>query len=120
MTDAQPTPDELTAENELICEKLLGLKKHCDRPDCRDWYLPDDRRYWNNPSFTTWADAGLILDALREKALVTMTQLRDGVPQRCTIVTAYEPANDGLHKGFGATTPLAIRAAALEYIRSLP
>lgn len=116
----QGSPDALSSENALICEKLLGLTKHCAAASCPDWRTADGKRFWSNPTFDNWSDAGLILDALREKALVTMTQLRDGVPQRCTIVTGIEFGNEGIHKGFGGTSPLAIRAAAIEYIRSLP
>jgi hypothetical protein len=103
----QVPPDSLSTqqENELICEKLLGLKKHCDRPDCHDWRTADGNRYWNNPSFTTWADAGLILDALNN-------------------VVGWEPARARSNLGWllktGELTPFAVRAEALEYIRRQP
>ena len=67
----QRTPDELSRENELICHLLLGWE-----------VLPGistfGEKRWNDktalgdvwpttPKFTTWADAGLILEALQSK-----------------------------------------------------
>jgi hypothetical protein len=112
------TPDSLStqAENDLICEKLLGwTKEKCfSQYDGRSMgfvWKRGERDYPGWPSFTTWADAGLILDALTnkyEEAIVTST-----LPG-CWLATA------GNHGCSGDTGPLAIRAATLEYIRSLP
>jgi hypothetical protein len=112
--DAQRTPDELTAENELICEKLLGwklagrgtfgAKMWLDRP------YGDDGEQWHTvvtPSFDNWADAGLTLDELQKRsydargAADVLLELGD--------------------KLIGALlTPAAIRAATIKYVRSLP
>jgi hypothetical protein len=109
----QRTPDELTAENDLICTKLLGLTKHCSAPSCPDWRTADGKRFWSNPTFDNWADAGLILNALAATAVYFEHGYDDNDNEWfCEI----RP-----HWSIWATTgPLAIRAAALEYIRSLP
>jgi hypothetical protein len=117
----QRTPDALStqAENELICEKLLGFKKHCDRPECRDWYLPGGGRYWNNPSFTTWADAGLILEAFERRHAdydIERTETDTGYASTFRVFTD-RTSQKTLRAG---AVPLAIRAAAIKYVRSLP
>jgi hypothetical protein len=97
-------------ENALICARLLGWKQ-------LDFELFDVDGTVNGrriaPKFTTWAEAGLILDAM--------------VAKRVTFDVYHE--DEDFMTSFGgmpacissATTgPLAIRAAALEYIRSLP
>ena len=105
----QRTPEEeyvlqLHTENVSIVEKLLGWKRAGD-PDVPIWLKPatETRReeQWYTPSFTTWAEAGLIIDALQS-------------------VVGWEPARARSQLGWllktSELTPLAIRAAALEYI----
>lgn len=67
MSTEQRTPDELTAENELICEKLLGWKRTVrgKLSGCQFWNTePSQIR---TLAFTTWEEAGLILEALQAK-----------------------------------------------------
>jgi hypothetical protein len=102
------TPDELTAENELICEKLLGWIRHDYGKDSPAWEVPSKTGEYQptifyTPSFTTWAEAGLILEALQRRG-------PDAVPYRRLI---------GIRLTQGLLGPVDIRAAALEYIRSL-
>lgn len=110
--DAQRTPDALStqAENELICEKLLGWIRHnYPANDSPAWEVPSKAGEFQptvfvTPSFTTWAEAGLILEAL----------------------AAQWPKSKDMFRGLGGSmclggiTPSEIRDAALEYIRSLP
>lgn len=123
--DTQRSPDELTAENELICEKLLGWKPApVTALGLKSWYpnpYGDDGEQWRSeptPSFDTWAEAGLILEAL--------TARRD----HGWCLGDAEPARDvrcfsmGIHgykyNAIRQTGPEAIRDAALYFIRSLP
>ena len=109
-------------ENIEICLRLLGWRRHPD-PELSGWYAPpDDRCFMNSavhkqfPTFSTWADAGLILDALRAHK-VTLINLGCAELERweCGI------AAPGFEQAFiDESGPLAIRSAALEYIRSLP
>lgn len=95
-------------ENQLICEKLLRWKRSGFRGPIWYW-LPtpygDDGAQWHEvttPAFTTWEDAGLILDALAAKW----------------------PASKVFFRGLGGSMILGgltapeVRAAALEYIRA--
>jgi hypothetical protein len=107
----------LTAENDLICEKLLAWKRSGTG---ESWGM--QRSLWRTgsnelrgmPSFDTWADAGLILDALHARD-VTFGVYRDGAgTSRWNVqiaMRAYAFANSG---------PAAVRDCALRYIRSLP
>jgi len=104
------TPDELRQESELICEKLLSWVRVDSVRGVR-WRRASDSKLnfevLQTPSFTTWAEAGLILDAMIDR----------------------EPVLWKHHEGWQAhfdqpwdwsiqpTGPLAIRAAALEYIK---
>lgn len=117
--DAQRTPDELNAENALICERLLkwkparlsGLGFQMWRPDP----YGDDGAQWaerSTPSFDTWADAGLILDALPREL--------EYVVGYCDIEKQWYCGQSIGADTYADTGPVAIRAAALEYIRSLP
>jgi len=117
--NAQPTPDELTAENELICEKLLRWQpvRAC-RTRIKEWLdtpYGDDGAQWHTvvtPSFTAWAEAGLIMDALSEAGLKTVVGDKSvSGGWWCTADAICQLRNTG---------PLAIRATALKYIRSLP
>lgn len=108
------TPDALstTEDNELICEKLLGWKVS----SVIGYWFPsqDHAGTRRTPSFTTWADAGLILDALHARD-VTFEVYRDGggtlrwnvVIAMCTYVCA-------------SSGPAAVRECALKYIRRRP
>lgn len=96
-------------ENELIVEKLLKW----ERIDSVTWRNPDGS--FNGeplPAFTTWADAGLILDAL-ERAGEYFEVRRDEGRWECLEALFVNWA--AKHPTSG---PLAIRAAALEYIRT--
>jgi hypothetical protein len=111
---AHRTPDELGIENEAICEKLLGWK----RSSIVGYWFPSQEHAGTvrTPSFTTWADAGLILDALNKRVLgVEVGNFgRYEAHWYCDIESLGPPVNKA------STAPLAIRAAALEYIRRLP
>lgn len=108
------TTDE---ENELICEKLLGWKlAGRDRFENKKWlFLPqslegDQWRTTTTPSFTTWADAGLILEAIAKTT--------------AGVYVAFMGHAWAVHIGFGqqwlgSSGPLAVRAAALEYIKAV-
>lgn len=116
----QRTPDELTAENELICEKLLGWQRRkCFSPyDGRfmGYDFLDGKRETTAPSFTTWADAGLLMDALAKAGQRPDVSCYDGTDWVCLV-----NATDGdVIPKVDKSAPLAIRAAALAYIRSLP
>lgn len=113
MSAEQRTPEEELilqhhAENVSIVEKLLGWKRAGD-PGVPLWLKPATatrrEEQWYTSSFDTWADAGLILDVLQ--GLGTAASYRalkrlDGAFYNCQL------------------TPAAIRAAALDYVRSLP
>lgn len=111
-TIESPASDEASkafmAETVLICEKLLGWKRHCDEPAC-DLWRADGQRLWFTPSFLTWEHAGLILDAVAERKTKVEADAKD-----CWYVEISG------HGRYAATAPAAIRAAALAYIRNLP
>lgn len=116
--DAQRTPDELTAENELICEKLLGWKLGGrGRFGAKMWLDSpngDDGDQWHTvptPSFTTWADAGLIVDSFQQE----MAKIHP-----VSAIVAGKMLGRLADAVYCARlNPAVIRAAALEYIRSL-
>lgn len=107
--DAQRTPDELSAENALICEKLLGWKQS----SILGYWFPSPCHVGTlkTPAFDTWASAGRILEALeiKREPIDVFHEDEDWSAElgvyRCT--------------GRGTTGPLAIRAAALEYIKAV-
>lgn len=114
----QRTPDEMSSENALICEKLLGLTKHCDAASCPDWRTADGKRFWSNPTFDNWSDAGLILDALADRGFsfdLSHTQTESGLMQFGVVVwfpgKRYTVDADSLL--------IAIRAAAAEYAKAV-
>lgn len=116
MSAAQPTPDALStqAENELICEKLLGWEKVLMPED----NYPAFKRSWCHdpiyaPSFTTWPDAGLLLEALAKRGVAIRVGTSDPGMWGCWLIE--HPC-----QALATTAPNAVRAAALEYIRSLP
>ena len=99
------------AENELIAEKLLGWRKLAaatsEHPAVWHEQLTahTGRGGMETPTFATWAEAGLILDLL-------MTHIGPGLPQlRTKLASMLE------HRQL---TPLAIRSAALAYLRAQP
>lgn len=100
------SPENMLAGNELICAKLLGWKLVYG-----GWIKSDGYMYsgCGTPTFTTWAGAGLIIEALA--MLNAFPDLNYGIDRvwKCSV------SNDRYHRG--DTGPLAIRAAALEYIR---
>lgn len=103
-------------ENELICEKLLGWVRHTyPANESPAWEVPSKAGEFQptvfvTPGFETWADAGLILDALRSKGVITSIQFTSAgycaIGRWCSPCPATE------------NIPSAIRAAALEYTRS--
>lgn len=106
-------------ENIEICLRLLGWRKHPD-PELPGWYAPPGEGFFMNslvhkefPTFTTWADAGLILDALaaKEVAITLVGNVVFEKPWTC------ELNHDGAEAFIAG--PLSIRSAALAYIRSL-
>lgn len=113
----QRTPDELTAENELICERLLEWTKNPSSVPGIGFsgWQSDDR---STPSFTTWAEAGLILDALTARRDHGWC-LGDAEPARN--VRCFSMGIHGYKfNAIRQTGPEAIRAAALYFIRNLP
>jgi hypothetical protein len=120
--DAQRTPDLLSmqTESELICEKLLGWDKARVRGDgtVERWHIGTGSNYRSSatPSFTTWADAGLILEAFAPLGGSVVMY----VPHHEHHWSCSPPGGRDVPVTDADTGPLAIRAAALEYIRSLP
>jgi hypothetical protein len=114
--DTTMTTDE---ENSEICLKLLGWKRVGTRycipgPNEIVWSIPSEMiTRSGTPAFTTWAEAGLILEALSstEPTLVYSEGKWD-----CYGGDPYE----SFFHAYADTGSLAIRSAALAYIRSLP
>lgn len=131
--DTHRTPDALStqAENELICDRLLGWKR-C--PSCgeQQWYCNYDLRDPTSgpfrtlvtPSFTTWAEAGLILEAFESlhigRAISWQTHHSGDCRDRhhASLEWGIGEHASKFAQGVAAAAPLAIRAAALAYIRS--
>jgi len=111
-------------ENELICEKLLGWEKVKYGDEAYDEFQPlfyprrGDNCTNRLPTFTDWASAGMILEALARDA----GKYPSAFPYAAAI--GFDPTKRDWSAGAGSksaeasTGPLAIRAAALEYIRS--
>lgn len=109
----QVPPDELNAENALICEKLLGWTQS----SVKGYWYPNQTQAGSvsTPKFTGWYHAGLILDALAKAGQrPDLGHYADG-EWHCMI-----NATDECETVMFTTGPLAIRDAALEYVRSLP
>lgn len=104
------TPDQVSAENELICEKLLGWRFDYHATDealgkkVAVWRTASDETC-DTPSFTTWAEAGLILDWLMGRIGPGLERLHDDL------------ALDMRRRTF---TPAMVRDATIKYLRSLP
>jgi hypothetical protein len=96
-------------ENELICEKLLGWRRNVAGWWCR----PGEQiNLEHTPAFATWADAGLILDALESRA---PTERIDS--PTCHSEAARRMYDLGRILMNGKLRPADVRAAALEYLR---
>lgn len=121
MNEEQRTPDELNPKQqaELICKKLLGLQvlhlPYSGTKTCTTWCDEKYKRFDFIDQFETWAEAGLILDALSSRSVDPTLEYSDG-KWDCY---GGDPFESFIH-AYRDTGPLAIRAAALEYIRSLP
>jgi hypothetical protein len=105
--DTTMTTDE---ENSEICLKLLGLKRVGTRycipgPNEIVWSIPSEMiTRSGTPAFTTWAERGLIIDALQREWPASKHALKD---IGCCILTGILNEQD-------------VRRIALDYIRSLP
>ena len=118
----QRTPDEqsIQAENELICEKLLSWRKippidPIPGIEFVGWRHDRSGCIVNTPSFTTWADAGLILDQFEGRAPIERVD-----SERYRSAAEQQMVKLSLLLRAGKLRPADIRAAALSYIRSLP
>lgn len=114
MADEKRTP-----EDELICEQLLGWK----RAD-GGWIKQDGFMYGGcgTPSFTRWAETGLILEAWTAAGNdydIEGTVTADGVKIAARLRQTKGRCYIGDFSGYNETAPLAIRDAALEYITSM-
>jgi hypothetical protein len=111
----QGSPENLFEGNELICAKLLGWERWPDpqRPafQWRKLFTATSWEVLQTPSFTTWAEAGLILDALQRMSVI-------GVAASITYDNIIEELCIDLQRR--ELTPARVRAAALEYIRRVP
>jgi hypothetical protein len=112
-------------ENQFICEKLLGWHKvpplsPIPGIEFVGWRHGSAREIVNTPSFTTWADAGLILDALSAKNI--RWHLTRSVQFGIYIFSLDPIGSPGgqWEEKRDRKAALAIRSAALAYIRSLP
>lgn len=126
-TQVPSNPMSTQAENELICERLLAWKR-C--PSCGEqkWYSNYDRRDATSgpfltcvtPSFTTWAEAGLILEAwtaANNDYDIEGTSTEQGLKISARLRQIKGISYVGDFHGHKETAPLAIRAAALDYLR---
>lgn len=121
----QVPPEDRVTQNEIICEKLLGwIKRPSDIPGISfsGWCVPNGPDE-STPSFTTWADAGLILEAWTAAGNdydIDGTSHESGprISARLRRIKGISYVGD--FGGCAETAPIAVRAAALKYIRSLP
>lgn len=106
------TPEELNAENALICEKLLGWKQS----SIKGYWYPNDEHAGSvtTPTFHSWYHAGLILEAFATRD-VAFDLYQDGEWS-----IGFYGKHTKCHTRASKTGPLAVRSAALAYIRSLP
>lgn len=100
-------------ENELICEKLLGwTRARIDGYWFRD---ASDRSVgcsWGTPTFRSWHDAGMILDALQIKTIGL-----SGDPKVDAAIPLLKDLSSRLaHR---LLFPLAIRAAGVKYAEAV-
>lgn len=101
-------------ENELLCEKLLGWVRLKYQPNLTigvRWMRGNDNpmshEVLRTPSFRSVADAALILEVLRMRGTVHIELDVHFADVRFQQIRSVE-----------FELPLAVRAAALEYIRS--
>jgi hypothetical protein len=108
-------------ENELICLKLLGWERsNIDEPGYGRRWRADPLLAFSEitPLFNDWPGAGVILEALAREA----GKYPSAFPYAAAV--GFDPRKRDWSAGAGsksaeaATGPLAIRAAALEYIRA--
>lgn len=93
-------------ENELICERLLGWKrKNVNWSQSFSWVWDiNGHTRKATPTFTTWSEAGLVLDWLMSVVGPGLESVRHDLSWKIQ---------------WRQLTPLAIRAAALEYIKAM-
>lgn len=109
--------DAIIKENEMICEKLLGwVKRPSDIPGISfsGWCAPNGPDE-STPSFTTWAEAGLILEALDQEGIAWALENSPDPDYGFVIDSHARP----IIKQWRREAPEAIRAAALEYIKAV-
>lgn len=96
-------------ENELITERLLGHKLISRSPDNGSAVWDNSYSTFTTPAFTDWQGAGLILDALAAQTIA----VESVTPSlwACRIFKSCAFAH-------GKTGPLAVRSAALDYLRA--
>lgn len=125
-----PADDKSTqAENELIAERLLGWVRWQEPGEALKWKnIIDGGRGWSiedTPTFTRWSDCGLILEAFERLHIgraVSWQLHHCGDGRELHHVSLEWDIGDDASKyaqGEAATTPLAVRSAALSYLRSL-
>jgi hypothetical protein len=100
-------------DNELICEHLFGWIP-VKRTIYTSWVTKEGFcKRGHTPQFADWSDAGLILDAFAEAGvLVEYSHLKNMAHEVRMIAD-----NARVLYGLGETGPLAIRHAALEYLK---
>ena len=108
-------PEDRVTQNELICDRLLGWRKntyqHPDSSIAFTGWEDDDR---STPSFTAWAEAGLIIDRFEELAPVERV---DSVSY--SSCAEQQMLNLSKLLRVGKLRPADVRAAALEYIKAV-
>lgn len=103
-----PSP-QVQAENEAICERLLGWA--ATRGPLMGTAWPVGGAWIPTPTFLTWSEAGLILEALQKAGRTPSLEVNDG-QWDCY---GNEPYNAWFHAR-ADTAPAAVRAAALAYL----
>lgn len=98
-------------ENELICERLLRWTRHSIDNRGQVWTVPASRMRREarayTPDFLSWADAGLILEALAE---IHKTRFPDAAVVKVVLGWEREKYD---------SMPDAIRACGLGYLSQL-
>lgn len=104
-------------ENELICEKLLGWTRITDprvslASDQPRWHTPEVAYAVPTPAFTTWNSVGLILEALAARGVYLHIE---GYPSYWSV--RLENTRGRQVEEEAKTGPLALRSAALAYLK---
>lgn len=107
MTGPLREPFATQAENEFLCEKLLGLTKHCSEPECTDWRTAEGKRCYGTPTFRTGDDMLLLLEALQKGGREPRLQCDNGKWQ-CFGGDSYK----SWFYSEADNAPAAVRAAA--------